>query len=113
MKFCRVVIERRDIMKSVKQQTLLLVDLPDYQFIKYCYETFGLNRGVYNAIDEWFFSHNVKSIYDRRKKVLDFLQFYTNQSPLIVRNKHMKLKFGKGNLTRLLKEYMEQQNLLI
>lgn len=56
-----------------------IINLPDILFIKYCNETFGLNRGVYNTIDEWFYTENVKDIKVRRENILDFL-LYTIRS---------------------------------
>lgn len=94
-------------MKTDEQKRL--INLPDRQFTRYCSENFGLNRGVYNTIDEWFFKHNVKSIHDRRTQVLHFLHFYKDSFYV---EKNSKLKFGKGNLIKSLTEFMDQQNIL-
>ncbi|KRF67243.1 hypothetical protein ASG99_16595 [Bacillus sp. Soil768D1] len=88
-----------------------VVHLPDLLFVRYCQETYGLNRGVYNVIDEWFYRQNLVSVEMRRQQVLEFLLFFIS---LInkERNGH-KLKFGKGELTNLLTEYWDRQSVLI
>lgn len=87
-------------MKVNKQKSV--INLPDLLFIKYCEETFGLNRGVYNVIDEWFYKKDVKDIKMRREKILEFLLFAKST----LNSLNGKLKFGKGNLVNLLSEYV-------
>ncbi|ETI68298.1 hypothetical protein [Neobacillus vireti] len=88
-------------MIFVEQKTI--INLPDQLFSRYCKETFGLNRGVYNTIDEWFYKNSAESIEVRRKKILDFLLFYVSSLKNV---EECKIKFGKGNLINLLAEYM-------
>ena len=88
-----------------------IINLPDILFIKYCNETFGLNRGVYNTIDEWFYTENVKDIKVRRENILDFL-LYTIRS-MDDDERKVRLKFGKGNLINQLSEYSERQMILV
>ncbi|OIK10724.1 hypothetical protein BIV60_19820 [Bacillus sp. MUM 116] len=89
-------------MTFAEQKTV--INLPDLLFSRYCKETFGLNRGVYNTIDEWFYNNSAESIEVRRKKILDFLLFYISSLKDIEK---CKIKFGKGNLVNLLTEYMK------
>ncbi|MFC5589754.1 hypothetical protein ACFPRA_12685 [Sporosarcina soli] len=88
-----------------------IINLPDLLFVKYCTETFGLNRGVYNTIDEWFYLENVQDIKVRRENILDFL-LYTSES-MDKGDRKGKLKFGKGNLVNQLEEYSEHQVILV
>ena len=78
-----------------------IINLPDLLFVRYCEETFGLNRGVYNTIDQWFYKKEVKDIKVRRKKTLEFLLYCKG----LIKKEENKLKFGRGNLTNLLTEY--------
>jgi riboflavin kinase len=50
------------------------IHLPDLSFCRLCEEFYGINRGVYNTIDFWFFEKGVKDIVKRREMVLDFLE---------------------------------------
>lgn len=79
----------------------LIINSPDLVFVKYCEETFGLNKGVYNTIDQWLYRKGFLDIKDRRKKTMEFLLFCTN----ITNKGKRKLKFGRGNLTNLLLEF--------
>jgi hypothetical protein len=88
-----------------------IINLPDLLFVKYCTETFGLNRGVYNTIDEWFYMENVKDIKVRRENILDFL-LYTIRS-MDQDDRKGRLKFGKGSLINQLVEYSERQIILV
>ncbi|MFD1707857.1 hypothetical protein ACFSCZ_14115 [Siminovitchia sediminis] len=82
-----------------------IINLPDLLFVQYCTETFGLNRGVYNTIDKWFYMKNVKDIKARRERILDFLLFSVNY----MNKEENRLKFGKGNLVNLLVAYSERR----
>lgn len=76
------------------------IHLPDLQFIQLCITHFGINRGVYNTIDAWFFEYGVINILKRRKRIYHFLS--QCQSDL---TKNGKIKFGHGNLSKTLTEY--------
>ncbi|MBS4215173.1 hypothetical protein KHA99_22275 [Bacillus sp. FJAT-49825] len=65
---------------------------------------FGINRGVYNTIDTWFYHNGVKNIIFRRKKVLEFLSLAR------IHNENPKLKFGKGGLISKLNEFWTVEN---
>ncbi|OES44586.1 hypothetical protein BA724_09980 [Domibacillus iocasae] len=80
-----------------------VIHLPDLQFIQYCHDQFGINRGVYNTIDAWFFQKGTKNILDRRRKIHHFLMDLQQKS---ARKKGEKIKFGHGNLTKMLNDYI-------
>ncbi|WP_051348366.1 hypothetical protein [Peribacillus kribbensis] len=80
-----------------------LVHLPDLLFHQYCIKQFGINRGVYNTIDEWFFDKGNKNILERRQRIFHFLNWCL-QNGLAANG---KIKFGPGNLSKNLMDYSE------
>ncbi|VEF46766.1 riboflavin biosynthesis protein [Bacillus freudenreichii] len=95
-------------MMTIKEKKSI-INLPDLQFVRYCAETYGLNRGVYNTIDEWFYMEDIKDIKKRREKILEFLLFSIRS--MDKKEGGNRLRFGKGNLVNLLEEYSENQAL--
>lgn len=79
------------------------IHLPDLLFTKSCIKQFGINRGVYNTIDKWFFENGIKNILERRQRIFHFL-VWCIQSGLATNG---KIKFGNGNLSKKLMEYSE------
>lgn len=76
-----------------------VIHLPDLQFIQYCQQRYGLNRGVYNTIDSWFYNMGVTDIAHRRNNIIQFLDGCSQQI------QHGKLQFGHGGLTPCLTLY--------
>ncbi|MEW9673342.1 hypothetical protein [Ammoniphilus sp. 3BR4] len=37
------------------------IQLPDILFCKLCEDKYGINRGVYNSIDTWFFQKGMEN----------------------------------------------------
>ncbi|MBO9610245.1 MAG: hypothetical protein J7639_30075 [Paenibacillaceae bacterium] len=82
-----------------------LVHLPDLQFASWCYEHYGLNKGVYNTIDERLFAAGLIEITSRRAALLSFLDQATHRG---IRMRDGKfLRFGKGGLTVLLEHFLQ------
>ncbi|MEK8128456.1 RNA-binding protein [Paenibacillus filicis] len=81
------------------------VQLPDIQFVTYCFEHYGLNRGIYNTVDEWLYEYGIRDIIARRGLIVDFLE--SLQGP--DRSRGSYLKFGKGGLTRQLSDFIASQ----
>lgn len=73
----------------------------DLSFFHYCHNTFHVNRGVLNTIDEWFYKKGEFNILERRKHIIYFLSFIT-------KNKGSQVRFGPGGLSSKLKKYWEQ-----
>ncbi|WP_134704371.1 hypothetical protein [Ammoniphilus sp. YIM 78166] len=69
------------------------VQMPDLSFIRLCESRYGVNRGVYNAIDQWFYEQGWIDIVNRRKTILSFLARQARQP------------FGHGGLSSKLQEY--------
>ena len=79
------------------------IQLPDLQFCKLCEDIFGVNRGVYNTIDDWFYRKGIDEILIRRSVILDFLVFSCGHS--INQPCKGRFKFGHGGLTIKLEEF--------
>lgn len=77
--------------------------LPDFQFVNYCFQTFGLNRGIYNTIDQWLYKFGYREIITRRSVTIDFLQDIQLKHG---RDRSSMLRFGKGGLTKQLDDFV-------
>ncbi|MGO0060819.1 hypothetical protein ACTID9_12530 [Brevibacillus fluminis] len=76
------------------------IHLPDISFCKVCETVYGVNRGIYNTIDSYFYQKGNKDIVARRQMILSFLQSIgTSQANL---NKKSSFKFGHGGLVKKL-----------
>jgi riboflavin kinase len=78
-----------------------IIHLTDYAFQKICNVEFGINRGVYNEIDNWFFSKGIVDILERRREILNFIEF---NAP----NRRQKVRFGSGGLRQKLMDYFDK-----
>ncbi|WP_285768445.1 hypothetical protein [Peribacillus sp. SI8-4] len=77
------------------------IHLTDLSFITVCNEKYGINRGVYNTIDAWFYKQGINNILERRNSILFFLEFIKGNSDM----KNNQYKFGHGGLTVKLEEF--------
>ena len=86
---------------SFKQSEHL--NLPDLQFYKWCNSQYGINRGVFNTIDNWFFDNGIINIHYRRINLLAFLDYTIEKG---MRHEHDQfIRFGNGGLTRELQKF--------
>ncbi|MCM3271337.1 RNA-binding protein [Paenibacillus elgii] len=85
-----------------------VLQLPDHRFVTHCFEHYGLNRGIYNTIDEWLYRFGVRDIVQRRQAVLAFLASLHPPD----RTAGTYLKFGKGGLTKQLFDFMTRPKLV-
>jgi riboflavin kinase len=81
---------------------------PDLYFTQYCEKKYGVNRGIYNTIDEWFFNYGINNILERRQTIVHYLQDLHNQR---VKNSTNKVKFGNGGLSTSLMEFCQKNHL--
>jgi riboflavin kinase len=81
-----------------------IIHLPDLHFNQFCVRQFGINRGVLNTIDEWFFENGIQNILERRKRIYHFLTCCYQ----IGLADNGKMKFGHGNLSKELTEYLKR-----
>jgi len=76
----------------------------DFSFQKSLYYQFGINRGVYNTIEQWFFDHGYTEVTGRRTEIIKFLRCVSERF-----HKNGKLIFGSGRLTSCLEEYSDHE----
>lgn len=67
-----------------------VLNVPDLAFVRYCQENYGVNRGVYNTIEQWFYERGINKVQDRRAIVLLFLKQ--------LKTSNEKCSFGAGGL---------------
>jgi len=100
----------RKCMSAQKADTTVIqkiLHLPDYRFAAWCLRRYGVNRGIYNTIDERLFQFGIKDIVTRRMTILSFLN-QVQQSQLHQGN-GKKIKFGKGLLISTLTQFLNQE----
>lgn len=90
----------------MNQHSERIIHLADLSFIRFCNAQYGVNRGVYNTIDAWFYEQGVENIIERRKHVITFLDFITKEKG----EESTRVKFGSGCLTMKLQEYFSRVN---
>ncbi|MFE5317475.1 RNA-binding protein [Paenibacillus sp. NPDC056579] len=81
-----------------------LVHLPDIQFVTYCFQMFGLNRGIYNTIDQWLYDSGYKDVLQRRKATVSFLHLINEKGGR--ERTGSLLRFGKGGVTKQLYDFI-------
>ncbi|MDR7079411.1 hypothetical protein J2Y03_004469 [Neobacillus niacini] len=74
-----------------------LIHLPDLQFVRYCEETYCVNRGIYNIIDAWFYDQNMINVSSRRKIIIAFFSYLNKDT--------QKIKFGPGGVKAHLENF--------
>ncbi|MCR8866012.1 hypothetical protein COK01_24215 [Priestia megaterium] len=82
-----------------------IINKTDLHFFRYCEDTFGINRGVYNTIEQWFYKKDIFYVTERRLYIIDFLKYIFGP------NKGYG-KFGKGNLISKLHEFWIEKDKL-
>lgn len=90
--------------KPYSFETSTYLNLPDLPFFHWCNRQYRINRGVYNAIDQWFYDYGIINIQYRRIQILAFLEFakedVQNKEPITF------IRFGHGGLTKKLNEFI-------
>jgi len=81
-----------------------LVHLPDIQFVTYCFQAFGLNRGIYNTIDQWLYDSGYRDVLERRKATVSFLSLLSEKGGR--ERSGSLLRFGKGGVTKQLYDFI-------
>ncbi|EGQ26487.1 hypothetical protein ABZ756_10170 [Mammaliicoccus sciuri] len=85
------------------------IHLPDIAFVRLCNDRFGVNKGLYNTIDTFFYDRGFEEILERRKNVLVFLEYIKRTSG----TKEQRVKFGSGGLSLKIEEYLKEENKII
>lgn len=78
------------------------VHYSDLYFVNYCFEKYGINRGIYNTIDSWFYEQGMDNILERRKNTILFLEYIQKDR---YENKP-RVKFGSGGLKVKLNNFL-------
>lgn len=81
-----------------------IVHLPDLSFSRHCEKEFGINRGIYNTIDEYFFNLGKSEIRNRRETMLLFLRYMERSYSRKVTG---KIKVGRNGLSSRLNEFIK------
>ena len=76
--------------------------LPDLSFIHLCEARYGVNRGIYNTIDAWFYEQGITDILSRRSIILSFLDYVQSEAK---QGRNPRQKFGPGGLAIKLEAY--------
>ncbi|MEH7384450.1 riboflavin kinase [Bacillus sp. JJ1521] len=92
-------IEKPALFKrKIKPGSEEYIHLTDLAFIQMCNDKYGINRGIYNTIDNWIFQQGNKNILERRRLLLAFLES-------LKEHENTRKKFGPGGLTPKLEEF--------
>ena len=83
-------------------ETSQYLNLPDIKFFIWCNQQYGVNRGVYNTIEQSFYEYGIVNIHKRRIQLLAFLDFVKDEK----QNQMKFIRFGHGGLTRKMKEFL-------
>ncbi|WP_077210385.1 hypothetical protein [Bacillus dakarensis] len=79
------------------------INLPDRLFSGFIQGMYGINKGVYNTIDVWFYEKGMDNLIMRRKTIVDFLTIVIESASL----NEKRVKFGNGGLSERLNDYWE------
>ncbi|WP_423798406.1 hypothetical protein [Neobacillus sp. SAB-20_R2A] len=79
------------------------VNVPDYTFQKSIEMNYGINRGIYNRIDEWFFEQGIQEVIERRQIIVEFSNFVVEPKMKIATP--VKTRFGNGGLVKSLNNF--------
>lgn len=79
--------------------------LTDLAFSGMCEKIYGVNRGVYNTIESWFYAAGLTHIMERRRTVLAFLEFLAGRPDA---GPTARLKLGHGGLKSKLHQFCLQ-----
>lgn len=80
-----------------------VIHYPDLHFVNYCTDEFDINRGIYNVIDKWFFEKNYFNVIERRKVIIEFLNYVSEENEM-----DQKAKFGKGGVSDYLAGFWQR-----
>ncbi|WP_199203743.1 hypothetical protein [Sporosarcina sp. P16b] len=85
------------------------IHLTDIAFVRLCSDRFGVNKGVYNTIDTFFYDRGFEDIVERRKNVLVFLEYIKRTG----NGEEQRVKFGSGGLSLKIEEYLKEEHKII
>lgn len=80
------------------------LNLPDLHFFLFCQNKYKLNKGVYNTIDNWFYTYGIVPVIHRRLHILAFFEFVKKGES--ESNQHKYIRFGSGGLSSKLNQFI-------
>jgi len=83
-----------------------LLQKPDLAFYEHCLIHYKLNRGIYNTIDQRLFDYGLEAIIDRRKAIIQFLEYAARDQGAVTGK---FISFGKGKLADILDNFLERK----
>ncbi|GGD67376.1 hypothetical protein [Paenibacillus nasutitermitis] len=83
-----------------------LLQKPDLAFYEHCLNHYKLNRGIYNTIDQRLFDCGLDAIIDRRKMIIQFLDYAAIDQGA---GTGKFITFGKGKLAGILNDFLERK----
>ncbi|MDM5198030.1 hypothetical protein QUF79_08365 [Fictibacillus enclensis] len=92
----------QNFLASATKEQLYLVNLTDLEFSGVCRERYGVNKGLYNTIEDYFSKQGIRNILYRRLYILEFLNDVQSRYTEVKRS---HLTFGTGGLARALQTF--------
>lgn len=102
--YVNILDYKAEKQKSLRENEYL--NLPDLQFFLWCQKNYRINKGVFNTIDNWFYTNGVVSIIHRRIYILAFLEFVKRGDADFKKRKY--IRFGNGGLSKKLHQFMNE-----
>lgn len=96
----RDFILEENCMKKISDN--LSSQLPDLKFVRFCEEKYGINRGIYNTVDEWFYEQGIEGIVRRREIIMDFFKSLNESG-------NRKVTFGSKGLREKFNNYVAEE----
>ncbi len=93
----------KDFIASITKEQLNFVNLTDLQFTGLCKEKYGVNKGLYNTIENYFAKKGIRNILYRRVYILEFLNDVQRRKGKECRETHVT--FGSGGLAKALHNF--------
>ena len=79
-----------------------IICLTDLGFQRFCENEYGINRGIYNVVDQWFYDNGFRNVMQRRREILNFFQLEKDEKDNLIQG---KIKFGRNRLKSRLEYY--------
>ena|GEM_PF-1598275 len=103
-------MEKQDVAeltaKAFPENLHEYLHLPNVRFYHWCEAQYGLNKGIFNTIDDWFYEHGIENILFRRAYLIAFLELASAQS---AKEERKLVRFGSGGLSAKLHEFLKGQ----
>jgi hypothetical protein len=85
-----------------------IIHCTDMLFQRYCQKKYGINRGVYNTLELWFYNQGIIDIRFRRHIILEFMEYLSRRQEQAM-NAKGTVKFGNGGLVQTLDHFWNDE----